>query len=72
MARTHRRIKTGRLAARALDNTFTGTTHIIALIGFDNGYQFQGKQRLGGEYGFEFASLDGPNGFPGNTGAVIR
>lgn len=56
MARNHRRIKTGKLVARALDNTFTGTTHIVAII--EDG-------RTG------FASLDGPNGFPNDNGKVV-
>lgn len=56
MARKHRRIKTGRLVARALDNTFTGTTHFIAII--EDG-------------GVGFASLDGPNGQPNDNGRVV-
>lgn len=76
MARVHRRIKTGRLVARALDDTFTGTTHVIALIAprwhrrpgteaFDVTYRGPGSA-----YSITYASLDGPNGFPGNTGGV--
>lgn len=72
MNRTHRRVKTGYLKARALDNTFTGTTHVIVLIGFGFSFPPMVWPRLGGNYGLEFASLDGPNGFPGNVGRVVR
>lgn len=72
MARIHRRVKTGRLVVRASDGTFTGTAHIIILIGYGFTFPSPREQRLGGAYGYEFASLHGPNGFPGDTGAVIR
>lgn len=69
MARTHRRIKTGRLVARALDNTFTGTWHIIALIEPQKPWRWTGEPK-GRRFNRSFATLDGPSGFPGDTGGV--
>lgn len=68
MNRIHRRVKTGTLAARALDNTFTGTVHIVILV---TPYAHN-TRTPGNNYEYQFASLDGPNGFPGNTGRVVR
>lgn len=71
MNRIHRRVQTGRLVSRALDNTFTGTTHIIAIIHPQKPWRLMGQPK-GKRYFVEFASLDGPNGFPGDTGRVVR
>ena len=68
MARIHRRVKTGRLVARALDNTFTGATHIVILV---TPYAHR-TRALGNNYGYQFATLHGPNGFPGDTGKLYR
>ncbi|AXC37866.1 hypothetical protein SEA_JACKO_6 [Microbacterium phage Jacko] len=54
------RVRTGRIVARALDDTFTGTTHMIV--------RYMPKS-TGGRIPL-FGSLDGPNGFPGDTGRV--
>ncbi|AWY05087.1 hypothetical protein SEA_HORTUS1_109 [Microbacterium phage Hortus1] len=70
MARTHRRIKTGVLRARAADNTFTGTSFNIALIEPQKPWRWTGEPK-GRRFKFSFGTLHGPNGFPGNVGGVF-
>lgn len=69
MARTHRRVKTGRLVARALDNTFTGTAHTIILI---RSHAYLLPNLLGKNYSYQIATPHGPNGLPGDTGKLYR